>query len=377
MLLRAVWREPRAGGAPPRGRLDWALVAGFAAFAVLEALLRPGVPWRWVSLGLALGLVPLLLWRRSHPLLPVAVAFPACGVAALLTSGAPPDMFALSFLVLLPFALFRWGSGAEAVTGAAIITAKIVATVLVGDVGGGEVLEGFAVLGAMSATGLALRFRARARHRELEQARLLERERLARDLHDTVAHHVSAMRIRAQAGIVTEEFTPGAAVDALKVIEAEAARALDEMRAIVRLLRGAEPAPAAQDGGIADIEQFADVGPAPSVDVRIDGAVGDVPAAIGSAVYRLAQESVTNARRHARHATRIEVRVVADDRAVRLRVSDDGEARPDGAPGYGLIGMRERAVLLGGVCEAGPAPGRGWTVAAVLPLAGALDGAAA
>ncbi|MET7399209.1 histidine kinase [Dactylosporangium sp. NPDC005572] len=370
MLLRAVWNEPRAGGAPPRGRLDWGLVAGFALFAVLEAALRPGLPWRWVSLGLALGLVPLLLWRRSHPLLPVAVAFPACGLAALLTSGSPPDMLALSFLVLLPYALFRWGSGAQAVTGSAIITAKILATVLVGDVGAGEVLEGFAVLGASSATGLALRFRARARHREFEQVRLLERERLARDLHDTVAHHVSAMRIRAQAGIVTEELRPGAAVDALQVIEAEAAKALDEMRAIVRLLRGADPAAASEGGGIADIEQFADAGPVPSVDVKIDGAVGQVPAAIGSAVYRLAQESVTNARRYARHATRIEVRVVADDRAVRLRVSDDGEARPHGAPGYGLIGMRERAVLLGGTCEAGPGPGRGWTVTALLPLDG-------
>jgi signal transduction histidine kinase len=82
---------------------------------------------------------------------------------------------------------------------------------------------------------------------------------------------------------------------------------------------------------------------------------------------------VTNARRHARHATRIEVRVAADGSSVRLRVSDDGDTgllRPAASPGYGLIGMIERAHLLGGTCEAGPDPGRGWTVTAVLPRTG-------
>ncbi len=97
------------------------------------------------------------------------------------------------------------------------------------------------------------------------------------------------------------------------------------------------------------------------------GDVGDLPPLVQSAVYRLAQESVTNARRHARHATRIEVRVDADDTSVHLRVSDDGETAPAGAPGFGLIGMIERADLLGGTCEAGPDPGRGWTVTATLP----------
>jgi signal transduction histidine kinase len=76
---------------------------------------------------------------------------------------------------------------------------------------------------------------------------------------------------------------------------------------------------------------------------------------------------VTNARRHARHATRVDVRVDADERSVRLRVSDDGDSRAAGSPGYGLVGMAERAGLLGGTCAAGPNPDRGWTVTAVLP----------
>jgi len=113
------------------------------------------------------------------------------------------------------------------------------------------------------------------------------------------------------------------------------------------------------------------------VAVEIAGDVDDLPPPVAAAVYRLAQESVTNARRHARHATRIEVSVAADDASVRLRVSDDGDTgagRPAAPPGYGLIGMRERADLLGGVCEAGPGPVRGWTVTAVLPRAAGSAG---
>jgi signal transduction histidine kinase len=235
------------------------------------------------------------------------------------------------------------------------------------------VIAAFAVMSAAIALGVALRFRARARLRELDQVKLLEREQLARDLHDTVAHHISAMAIRAQAGLATSAARPDAAADALHVIEAEAARALDEMRAMVRVLRQDQPADLEPGRGIADLEQLASHrASGPAVLVEFSGHLHDLPPSVGSALYRLAQESITNARRHARHATRIEVRVAADDTSVHLRVSDDGESslvrRP---PGYGLIGMMERADLLGGTCTAGPGPNRGWTVTAVLPRAGA------
>jgi signal transduction histidine kinase len=103
----------------------------------------------------------------------------------------------------------------------------------------------------------------------------------------------------------------------------------------------------------------------------VAGDVEDLPAPIGTAIFRLAQESVTNARRHARNATRIDVSVVADHHAVRLQVTDDGEAAQARAAtgGFGLAGMIERAGLVGGTCEAGPGPVRGWTVTAVLPRA--------
>jgi signal transduction histidine kinase len=200
--------------------------------------------------------------------------------------------------------------------------------------------------------------------RELDQATLLERERLARDLHDTVAHHVSAMAIRAQAGLAVAQSQPEAATEALRLIEAEASRALTEMRTMVRVLR--QPAELTPLPRVADLPELSSP-TGPRVDVEILGDVDDLPPSVGATIYRLAQEAVTNARRHAKHATRIEVRVAADDTSVRLRVRDDGDAGPPGASGYGLIGMAERAGLLGGTCEAGPNPGRGWTVTAVLP----------
>jgi signal transduction histidine kinase len=109
------------------------------------------------------------------------------------------------------------------------------------------------------------------------------------------------------------------------------------------------------------------------VDLDITGDLGGVAPAVGAAVFRLAQEAVTNARRHARNATQIKVRVAADDTSVHLRVTDDGAAPSPATaepPGFGLAGMRERAALLGGVCSAGPDPGRGWIVTATLPRTG-------
>ncbi|MCR3748130.1 sensor histidine kinase [Lentzea californiensis] len=372
-LLRSVWEEPRPVRAAARLWWDWALVAVLLPVAVLEVVLRPDLSARAGSLVLAAGLLPLLLLRRSRPLLVVAVAFGAAAVASLVFGGEP-ELTVMVFMVLFPFSLFRWGSGREAVVGLAIMLGKVGLSAVLGFVSLGETVGGSAVLGAACALGAAVRYRGRARARELDQVKLLERERLARDLHDTVAHHVSAMAIRAQAGLATVASRPEAAVEALSLIESEASRALAEMRTMVRALRHNEPADLAPSPTVTDIERLASPGgPGPEVDVRIDGAVDDLPRSVGTAIYRLTQESVTNARRHARHATRIEVRVTVGDSSVRLRVSDDGDTgtlRGTAALGHGLIGMTERAGLLGGSCEAGPNAGRGWTVTAVLPLTG-------
>jgi signal transduction histidine kinase len=146
------------------------------------------------------------------------------------------------------------------------------------------------------------------------------------------------------------------------------------MRTMVRVLRRNEPVDLAPSPRICDLERLVARSRAgPPVDVRFLGDVDDLSPSVGAAIYHLAQESVTNARRHARRATRIEVCVAADETSVRLRVRDDGDTsliRPTGSPGYGLIGMIERADLLGGTCEAGPDLDRGWTVTAVLPRTG-------
>ncbi|WP_439658683.1 sensor histidine kinase [Lentzea sp. HUAS TT2] len=368
-LLRSVWEEPPPARAAARLWWDWALVAVLLLVAVLETVLRTDLSSRAGALAVTVVLLPLLLLRRSRPLVAVALAFGVAAVASLVFWGEP-ELNVTVFMLLFPFSLFRWGSGREAVIGLAIMLGKVGLSAALGFISVGEAGSGSAVLGTACAVGAAVRYRGRARARELDQVKLLERERLARDLHDTVAHHVSAMAIRAQAGLATAASRPEAATEALGLIESEASRALAEMRTMVRALRHNESADLAPSPTVADVALLASPGrPGPEVDVLIDGPVDDLPKSVGTAIYRLTQESVTNARRHARHATRIEVRVVVGDSSVHVRVSDDGDTGGNVVPGHGLIGMTERAELLGGSCEAGPDPGRGWTVTAVLPLA--------
>ncbi|GIH02504.1 two-component sensor histidine kinase [Rhizocola hellebori] len=373
-LLRSIWEEPRPAGARAPAWRDGVLVGLLAIAVTLEALLRTDLPWRAISVALTAGLLPTLLWRRSRPLLMVVILFSVSTLAPLFTGGVPAETYTMVFALILPYSLVRWGSGRETVIGSAIMLVKMVFTAAVGVLTVADTIGGLAVLSTACALGAAIRYRGRARQRELDQVKLLERERLARDLHDTVAHHVSAMAIRAQAGLATAATHPDAAVEALRVIEAEASLALTEMRSMVRVLRHNEPAQRVPSPRVGDLAGLAgDSRTGPAVEVTLEGDIDDLPSSLGAAVYRLAQESVTNARRHARHATRIEVSVAADATSVRLHVSDDGETGPTRSPapaGFGLTGMIERAGLLGGTCVAGPNPDRGWTVTAVLPRNG-------
>ncbi|WP_157248851.1 sensor histidine kinase [Nonomuraea typhae] len=364
-LLRSVWHEPRPSDPPRRGWRDWALVGVLAPAALLEGALRPDLPW--LSMVITLALLPTLLWRRTRPLLMITLAF-AVSTLLPLAADARPESYTMVYVLLVVYALFRWGSGRDAVIGMAVMLAGLTLSLALRRIPPADTLGAVAVLVSALTLGLAFRFRAGARMRELDQVKLLEREHLARDLHDTVAHHVSAMAIRAQAGLAASAAHPEAATDALRVIEAEAALALDEMRLMVRVLRQDQPADLAPGRRITDLQQLS--GGDPAVDVTVSGNLDGLPPLVEAAVYRVAQESVTNARRHARRATRIEVRVEADDTSVRLRVADDGDPVAQTYPGFGLVGMRERAGLLGGTCVAGPGPDRGWTVTAVLPRTG-------
>ncbi len=376
-LPRFVWSLPGTSRPPDWGIQDWGLLGALGVFGALEVVARPELSWRSPSALVGLALIPTLLWRRSRPLPMVAVAFgasAAVALARLVTGTALPRLHTSAFLLLLPYALFRWGKGREALAGLAIILASASLDFVSTGVRGTDVLGGFAILLSAVALGVAFRYRAHAHSRELEQVKLREREELARDLHDTVAHHVSAIAIRAQAGLALASTRPEAAVDALRIIGAEASRALTEMRGMVRVLRRGKPADLAPSRRVADLRELAVLrAEGPGVDVDLSGDLDSLSASVSAAIYRLAQESVTNARRHARHATRIQVGVTVEATSVRLRVSDDGEpvqARPSGAVGYGLLGMAERAALLGGSCHAAPNPERGWTVTVVLPRNG-------
>ncbi len=370
---RALWDAPPASPPPPRRVWrDWVLVAAIPLLALLEALLRTDVPWRWLWAIVLIALVPTLLWRRTRPFTMIAIAFGVGWIVSLATGG-DPQLFTTAYFLLLVYAVFRWGSGRAMLGGGALVLGGILLSLVYSAPTVTDVIGGLAVVVTTSTLGVAFRWRAGARARELDRMRLLEREQLARDLHDTVAHHVSAIAIQAQAGTVVAQGDPAAAVDVLRVIEGEASRTLDELRSMVRVLRRTDAADRAPTPGFDDLRRLARsdaASPGPTVDVRVDGDVDALPPPVSAAVFRLAQEAVTNARRHARNATRVDVHVRVDGAAVRLDVRDDGEPVASAAPGYGLTGMAERADLLGGTCEAGPAPGGGWAVTAVLPRAG-------
>ncbi len=375
--VRQLLAEPRVPNPPRRVWRDWLIVGAFVPAALLEVVLRTDLGWKPVAF--ALGVVPIvsLLWRRTNPLAVTAVAFAAHAASeAFVPLGAEHSglLYTSAALILVPYALTRWGSGREVALGLAIIMAGHLpngpsAVDKLSDVAGVIV-----VLLFPAAVGAAMRYRTSAKVREVDQIKMREREQLARELHDTVAHHVSAIIIQAQAGSAVVSSNPVAAANVLAAIEEEATKTLSEMRTMVGALRQGEAADLSPQRGVSDITALArGAGQSPTVDVRLSGVLADLRPSLGAALFRLAQESVTNAIRHARHATRIDVSVTADDECVRLVVRDDGDPSPLGAGaalGFGMIGMAERVKLLGGTFEAGPGSDRGWTTTAVLPRTG-------
>jgi len=378
---RSLWAEPRVPDAPGRVWRDWALVSALVPVVVLEGALRQDLVWRTVSIAVALALLPTLLWRRTHPLQCVVAAFgliAVVDVASLILGDHWRGLDANVFVILLVYALFRWGSGRDAVIGLAVLSIPVLLIAVDAqmhadgaEVPLGEVGQGALFLLLVAAVGASVRYADKARRRGMEQMRLLEREQLARELHDTVAHHVSAIVIRAQAGRVVASTDPGAAVDALVVIEQEASRTLAEMRSMVGALRQGEEPDFTPQRGVAQVDDLAtSPGERPRVEVELSGDLDGLRPSVDAAIFRLAQESITNAVRHARHATRVQVAVRGEPDCVRVTVHDDGDPAPFDprtATGFGLVGMAERTKLLGGTLEAGPTRNRGWTVTAVLP----------
>jgi signal transduction histidine kinase len=367
----SVWRLPAAPDARPPGRLDYAFVALAAALAVVEvAVLRTDLPFRWLSLAGFLVWLPTLLVRRTMPLLTVSV-FAAVVMALLVvtstTAGpAPGDLNTAVVGLLIPYSLTRWASGAGAAEGLTLFFVVASISLVSQDLSTADRIGGTAVVVAAVALGAAVRARSMLRTRQLDDVRQQERERLARDLHDTVAHHLTAIAISAQAGLAVADREPAAATDALRRIDEEATRTLAETRKVLRMLRTDDDPP---ERPLADLLALAGDGPGPVVEVALDAGLDDLSPTVAAALQRIAQEAVANARRHARDATLVEVRVTREQDCVTLVVTDDGRGSTGSGDGFGIAGMTERAALLGGSLEAGSLqPPAGWRVTARLPL---------
>src|SRR3954469_1608714 len=278
--------------------------------ALLEGVLRDDVAWRPIATIVAIGPAPVLLWRRTWPLVCVVVGF-GTGMALELASqlaGIPGvGLNTMIYILVLVYALVRWGSGRQIVIGLAVVLVAAVSSIATDYTGPAELFGGFGVLVAAAAGGAAFRYRAESRRRASDQIRSQERVGLARELHDIVAHHVSAIAVQAQAGRAMAKQHPEAGLEALAAIEGEAARTLAEKRGVGRVLRDGAPTESAPQPGVADLASLARRDPVPVVDVEVRGDLDELPPQVDTAVYRLAQEAVTNALRHAHNASRVEI----------------------------------------------------------------------
>ncbi|WP_157875913.1 sensor histidine kinase [Streptacidiphilus griseoplanus] len=229
------------------------------------------------------------------------------------------------------------------------------------------------------ATGLWARMLQTGRRRQAVAEQLAQRASIASDLHDYVAHHVTGIVVLAQAAQSVAAKQPQAVLPALERIEAAGDEAMTAIRRMVALLH--EPGSQARltpMGTIADIASLADhftSGDDVKVRLNISGDFDDVPIDVQSAAHRVVMEALTNVRRHAEGVQALEILVHRDTRpdSVTVEVSNDGRARVGhvAAGGYGLAGLRDRALALGGSFTAGPRTPDGWTVQARFPTEGA------
>jgi signal transduction histidine kinase len=363
-------------GAPPARRArDWWLVGGLAVIVGIDVALRTVLDdtvTRWLYLSLmpaAVALVAVLV-RRQLPVFAACATFIGEGIFGIarrsdeLLVDTTLGHDAATAIVL--YALCRWATPKQIAAGFAISATFA----FVGDTaGGGNFVSNLGFLVGwlvVAAAALAMRYRARLLYERQMQVRLEERHSLARELHDTVAHHVSAIAVQAQAAQFVASTDPVAATEAMRNVEQIANTAIDEMRRMVGILRSADDE--VRSVTPKSLAELADASGSPQVSIVGEHDLSGLPSPIASAVYRLTQESITNARRHSRHVTFIDVDLEVGDDGVDLRIDNDGAptTRSSGS-GYGLIGMQERVDALGGELQAGPRAASGWQVTVQLP----------
>ncbi|MGW0711125.1 sensor histidine kinase [Streptomyces sp. NPDC002643] len=221
----------------------------------------------------------------------------------------------------------------------------------------------------------------REREAQAKVAVAAERARIARELHDVVAHNVSVMVVQADGAAYVLDAAPDQAKKALETISSTGRQALAEMRRLLGVLRTGEHKEVGEYVPQPDVEQIDDlveqcrVAGLP-VDFKVEGTPRPLPSGVELTAYRIVQEALTNTRKHGGPNTGASVRLVYFDDGLGLLVEDDGKGAPhelyeeggaDGQ-GHGLIGMRERVGMVGGTLDAGPRPGGGFRISALLPL---------
>ena len=317
-----------------------------------------------------------LYWRRSRPLAVFAVTF-----AATLLSLAFGQVEMVGVAML--FALYSVGRyvANDLWSRLALAAALVWVTIssLLDRVTVVEIAFGLLFISVVWYAGRRVRIRGqraaqleRERAAEARRAIAEERTRIARELHDVVAHRVSLMTVQAGAAKTVAADDPESASQAMHEVEKAGRQALDELRHLLGVLRpDAESETLGPQSGLADVPRLVDQFRAAGLEVELamDAARGDLPARVDLSAYRIVQEALTNVLRHAGPGTRAEVRLTAGAGDVAIEVLDNGRgATIAPGSGHGIVGMRERALLLGGSLDAGPRPGGGFQVVARLPI---------
>jgi len=379
-----------------RRLLDLLLVVAIGALGIADAAGAADGDAGRLAIGvvLALATAGALAWRRRAPAGVVAAELLIAGAWVLAIYGWRQGAFGA--FVALFVAVFALGLHApRASRGGLALVAALGAVAVARDAYGaargleavGDVVPFWLWIGVAFAGGVALRrreavaalFEDRAvraeRERELRAREAIanERARIARELHDVVAHNVSVIVVQAQGAARVLEGDEPRVREALRAIETTGREAIDEMRRLLGVLRRGDEEPAlGPRPGLAHLDALADSVRAAGVpvDVTIEGRPVALPAGVDVSAYRIVQEALTNTLKHAGPA-RAGVVVRYAPGAVELEVRDDGagaNGRNGGGTGHGLVGMRERVALFGGELHASTAERGGWCVRARLPI---------
>jgi len=374
--------------------LDLVLAAGVAVLAITEVSTNPRIRPTAGALAIELAVAVVIAWRRSAPM--AASAALAVGVVAEAAIGVPPSESAVPPVacVIVLYSLVSYVDLRRALVGSGLLILGATGQVLVGRQSLANLFFIYGLLGFAWAFGRMVRMRTTQavtaelavvevhRQRDQERRRIAheERARIARELHDVVAHSVSVMVVQAGAAQQVLETDPDAANTALDTVRDTGRQAVAELARMLGVLRGA--ADEAADLGLAPMPTLAELpnlvrtvnDAGPRVTLTVQGQPHPLPSSVELTAYRIIQEALTNTRKHAGPESTATVRLAYRVGALEVEVADDGAgAGPGTAPppigtGHGLVGIQERVGTHHGTVTFGAIAGRGFRVRASLPL---------